>query len=143
MLIDEFLDDAVEIITADSIYPWPLSFFAVIDGRISRYWEFGVHESSHGDYYVLGYPELVRDRMFLTHLIDTSDEAALEVHRRWGHRLDREFTRPELGAASVLQDRWVQCPACADAWEVLDDAGVIVCPTCSGEFNSPFAPGSP
>lgn len=143
MLIDGFLDDTVEIITSDSIYPWPLSFFAVIDGRISRYWEIGVRETHHGAFYVLGYPELVRDPMFLTELIDTSDGVALEVHRRWTIRLDREFTLPELGAAPVLRDRWVQCPACADAWEVLDDAGVIVCPTCSGKFNSPFAPESP
>lgn len=83
------LEDDVD--DAPALVPAPL--FEVVDGRISRHWQYrqdirGEHLQDF--FYMLSFPEWVEDGPFLENLIDGAGEE-VEIFQRQLRRLEEEF----------------------------------------------------
>jgi ribosomal protein L37AE/L43A len=119
-------------------YTYPADLFDIIDPRCSRHWELARPVINGVQYAVLAYEEIARNYGFYEALVD-HDEGTTAVHAKWLERFENEFQREGLATANRLQDSWLQCPQCSDAWLAVMEDGVVKCPSCGTALNNPFA----
>ncbi len=115
-------------------YWYPCSMFEIVDGRLSRYWEFNYirDERPYGVIHIetWAFPEWARDDTFYERLLDRCDEAQ-RVFEKYSRAMNLEFPTTDTDkTAEQLEGKWVQCPHCADAWETLSTFGMLECPSC-------------
>ncbi len=119
---------------------YPAALFQTTDPRPSRYWMPSVwaKPGSAGVAAML-IPPCAADQGYLEDLID-GEASAVAAFKHYRELMDLEFVDdPARQLAAHLQDNWVQCPSCDDAWEVKDRISEMVrCPYCTAVWLSPF-----
>ena len=127
-LADDDCDDAMT-------YPYRyLSvFFNVIDSNLSSCWV----ESTRDLQLVRGFPEWVWEPMFYERLVD-GEIREVDLFQRYRNLIEFEFPWPSSGCtADKLEDDWLLCPKCFDAWESVSRHGMVQCPKCATVMKNP------
>ncbi|MDA3798968.1 MAG: hypothetical protein PF692_07800 [Kiritimatiellae bacterium] len=117
-------------------YPvaYPDCFFEVVDKRVSKLW----NQSSKVDYEassskkisIYSFEEWDAKNIFYENLVDGDINAKL-IFMRIKEFMDREFPHFEYeNQAEILDDKWIQCPSCEEAWEEFSIKGMTKCPKC-------------
>lgn len=127
------------LIQADTGFPqWtPASLFDVVCGRVSRYWIL-VNWPTSGKYFtVITFPEFVQSQEQHDRLAEGDDLARAMFFRR-KQLADLEFLDPSVQEWAVaLEDKWLQCPFCSDAWKSGCLDAMVRCPTCERVSRNP------
>ena len=114
-------------------------FFEVVDERLSRYWQlpkdnliFSDIKNNLSDTF-LSFEEwaYIGDR-FYERLVD-EERIAKETFNKYKELMDLEFLIPSVESMAItLDDKWVQCPFCDEAWEIKISVNeMLKCPNCS------------
>lgn len=131
------------IVDFRSPYSLPAMFCDVVDSRISRYFVFrqGMVRTGPDQMHVRyewGFPELVNDDTFYARTVD-GDPTAIKIFKRYKRLLNYEYPDPAVEEKGIfLQERWVQCPKCWDAWEETFGLGMAQCPKCKTIVHNPL-----
>jgi hypothetical protein len=52
--------------------------------------------------------------------------------------MDLEFPDPSISdKTQALDDEWLMCPFCIDAWQSDSKDGMVICPTCHRKLHNP------
>jgi hypothetical protein len=123
----------------DNLPSWyPASLFRVSDGRVSQYWV-SVDWSSlaHKYFYMISFPELVSSPAFFDSL-SLGENFAREIFYKRKDLADLEFVDDSVEKTVMFVDEnWVQCPLCCEAWEINSYDAMVRCPKCHGVFHRP------
>ena len=122
-------------------YPWeyPGFLFEVVDGRFSKYWNFtSVYDSWTMQHRTLWmYPEWVEDRFHYGRLIDKYEQD-VQVFKKYQFLMNLEFPNPSVElSAEALDEEWLFCKDCIDAWQSTTDDGMVICPKCKKMMHNP------
>jgi tRNA(Ile2) C34 agmatinyltransferase TiaS len=84
----------------------------------------------------MGFPELIQRSVF--DQLALGDESARQLFYKRQQSADMEFLDLHIEkTATVLNDNWVQCPLCGDAWESTSLDAMVRCPKCQGLSRNP------
>lgn len=114
-----------------AIYPncYSIKDFDVLDSRLSRFWV------TKGD--VTSFSEWVEDEFFHGCLFE-GDHQALSIFEKYKKDMELEFSIDEVNKYVIsLEDNWVQCCECGEAWDQERANELIVCPSCKILLNLP------
>lgn len=133
------------LVGEDPPYSAPAELFDIADARISRHWyyEQGILEMFPPEYGTVlracaGYREYVVDPEHVLGVVEARP-GHLRIFREWKRILDMEFPHPDItDSAGVLGENWVQCPFCADGWEVEPANGMTECTGCGKLLRNPL-----
>lgn len=118
-------------------YPAPL--FSMVSGQISRYWSFSYAEEENGlaQNAIWAYPEWANDPYYYGELVD-GEEREVQIFKKYKALMDLEFPDPFIfDKATYLEDNWLLCPFCIDAWETTSKDGMVICPMCQRVMHNP------
>ena len=119
---------------SESYYPflYEASDFDIIDPRLSKYWKYYAYQLSDPlRYYNLWvYSEWGTDQEHYDKIVDCYDEE-VEIFEKYKYLMDMEFPNPSIElSAEALDDEWLLCKDCIDAWQSTTDDGIVICPKC-------------
>ena len=124
-------------------YPlsYPSCFFDIIDGRISSCWNLGFQRSSSksktGREALISFKEWVVGETFFEDLVDGSARE-VGLFKQYKAFMDMEFPSPCIAdRAELIEDKWVLCPNCCEAWMSDVTLGMVECPQCSSVLLNP------
>ena len=122
-------------------YPWeyPGFLFEVVDGRFSKYWNFRFFYEPEPLRYdtIWAYSEWAQDNFHYGSLVD-GDENAMQIYRKHKDLMELEFPNPSIElSAEALDDEWLFCKDCIDAWQSTTDDGMVICPKCKKMMHNP------
>ena len=122
-------------------YPsWnPSPLFNVEDGRLSKYWLYSFEKGKNRDMSETrwAYPEWVNEPYYYDHLTD-GDEREVKIFQKYKAHMDIEFPNPSITErATALDEEWLMCPLCIDAWRSLCKEGMVICPKCKHMLHNP------
>lgn len=127
-------------------YPtWHASpLFEVVDGSMSKYWKFSFIWEKEINFIetTWAYPEWANDpNGYYGNLID-GDAHETEIFAQYKKLMDMEFPIPSVtDVAKLIDDNWLMCDYCIDAWESSDSSqAMVVCPTCQRMMHNPRYP---
>jgi hypothetical protein len=61
-----------------------------------------------------------------------------EIFDKYSPLINCEFPHPHITlAAEALDDTWLYCPSCIDAWESTSEEGMVMCPLCQNWLRNP------
>ncbi|MCC7508392.1 MAG: hypothetical protein IT464_03340 [Planctomycetes bacterium] len=130
--------DGRAILWIDSDYrlQWPspvdASLFVVEAGAVSRLWV--VTFTPH--LWIAPRP-CIESEFFFDRLTD-GDSEAVAAFSKMKEFMDLEFTDQTVEAtARVIDDAWLQCPNCQDAWESQHDSALVRCTSCQAILRNP------
>lgn len=118
----------------------PAPFFTIVDPRPSALWV----ERETPQRRLVAIPEWADDPMFYERLVD-GGQAQVRAFSAARARMDLEFDRPDVTRAAILLDeRWVMCPVCDEAWATDSLAALLRCnnPHCDTLLRNPLARGT-
>lgn len=122
-------------------FPWwrPYFYFEIIDPRLSRYWIFSAKADAQKNQFFLTFPDWVQDSYFYGNLIEREDDTEVKIFRAYKERMDLEFPDSSImDFAKILDDKWLMCPKCVDAWESMNSEDALIkCPKCKTIYNNP------
>jgi len=124
-------------------YPalWSSLLFKLVDGTPSRFWRFNPGICSNAGLIV--YPRLVlpnwaKSDDYYDRLTD-GDENTVADFRRFKQLMDFEFPLSSVEESHLaLEENWLQCPICLNAWEASITDGMSVCPQCKSISRNPI-----
>jgi len=131
------------IVDCEHPYSFPALLCDITDPRVSRYFVFRqeLQRTSSTEmrvHYVWGFPEYVNDATLYARAVDREPEA-VGIFKRYKRLFEFEFPDPAVEEKGILlQDRWVQCPKCWDAWEEATGLGMAQCPVCKSIVHNPL-----
>ena len=118
----------------------PAALFEITDGKLSRHWycSSNIDGLDNTVDFVWGYKELATCFPHFDSL-EERNEDALEVFKSRKMAMDLEFADPAVSdTAEILEDDWILCPNCVDAWESQPSLDVLVkCPNCGSVLVNP------
>jgi hypothetical protein len=126
------------IIYLDDSPSCPLIFderiFDVLDQRVSRYWSYSPPQSLPNSDELsapsFGFEEWCADPYFYSDLVEGIGDTGKIWHRNKA-KMEFEFTRPDVNLfAEPLNNEWLQCCKCLDAWEYSEIDELVQCPNC-------------
>ncbi len=144
---DGFVD---YLVLEEDRYPisYPAPLFEILDGRPSRYWVFHFGEvrwkykgeKEHVEYDQSFHFSEFRDEGFYERLFDDSP-AETAIFQKYKKLMDEEFPEPPdpsiTESAVQIEDGWLQCPSCSDAWKSDSGHGMVSCPSCGANLRNP------
>lgn len=110
----------------------PSGFFEVVDGRTPRNWYFEADGPNDDDAaFHWGYKEFVTSNAHRAKLFD-GDSDAVAIFNEFKNLCLLEYSIPNIAeVAKQLEDGWVMCAACCDAWQPVSLTDEMLrCPTC-------------
>lgn len=119
-------------------YPGPL--FSIEDNRLSRYCRFKIAgtEYQYNLKAIIAFPESLIDSDYWSKLFD-GEPKEVRNFIKYQELMALEFPDPEINdKASNLEDGWVMCPHCIDAWQPNTIDAMIICPKCQRVMHSPY-----
>lgn len=121
-------DDLHEILS------YPLAYASVLfderDNRVSSCWEVVIQGKDSNSEVIIAFKEWVNDANFFEHLID-GNALEVQIFSQYKAFMDMEYPSPSINdKAELLEDAWLMCPHCAEAWESAITLGMIRCPKC-------------
>lgn len=124
----------------DSVHHYCSSLFEVIDKSISRYWICNyVRDRGYlKPHTIWSFPEWANSSVFFYHLFERDDDS-FSIYLNYKEMMDLEFEDEAVTInPSILDDEWIMCPDCIDAWECTNVMNaLIVCPYCNNKMNNP------
>lgn len=116
-------------------------FFDVIDARVSSCWTLGVQSSSSkpkcDSELLLTFKEWVSDESFYENLVD-GHAHEVGIFRQYKAFMDIEFPSPGVTEkAELIEDNWLMCSKCCEAWQSDVVLGMVNCPQCSSVLLNP------
>lgn len=133
---------------ADDLYArlgYPLSyaaaFFVETDVRVSSCWTIGFRgpkSKIKGMSEVLfTFKEWASDEVFFERLIDRNEDDVV-LFQKYKNFMDMEYPLSYVTCtAELVEDNWLMCPKCVDAWESDSILGMVRCPKCSKMLLNP------
>jgi len=131
------------VIDSEQLYAEPSALFEIVDVRLSRCWIIGESQGEVGGGEVSyrtdwGYPEFVTDPEHYNRLVD-GDRHTVALFNRYRRFMELEFPDPtDESLATHLEDNWLQCAFCFDAWQDTLRLGRAQCPKCKRIMNNPL-----
>ena len=119
-------------------YPvWkPAPLFDVVDGRLSRYWIYSYKQDLEQS--TIAYPEWANDPYHYYDALSDGEDEAKEFFFKYKKLMDVEYPDPSINTkAEILDDKWLMCPVCIDAWESISTDGMVICPNCKTKMHNP------
>jgi hypothetical protein len=127
-----------EIIPFPQCYPSVL--FNLVNQNISEYWiyNFQLNFSEGYLFHFWSFPEWAnKPNEFYNSLCNESSKSK-EIYQNYKLLMDLEFPNPEIDLkAEKLEDSWLMCPICIDAWQTDSKAGMVICPKCKNIMHNP------
>lgn len=123
----------------DCPYYKPASLFAIKDARVSRYWLYAQHDAKRiaGVEFELAFREWAQDPEFYTRLVD-GDAAAERIFTQYRPRMELEFSDDSVSeVARELEDGYVVCAQCNDAFRANRLEAMAGCPNCGKIQHNP------
>jgi hypothetical protein len=124
-------------------YPvWsPSPLFEVVNGQLSKYWVYSFIQEKIIDKIDIrtmwGYPEWANDPYYYELLFD-GEEKQVNIYRSYKRLMDVEFPIPWIeDKAEAMDDHWLFCSYCIDAWQSFSTDGMVICPTCNRTMHNP------
>ncbi len=68
------------------------------------------------------------------------EESVVEIRKLISHVLEQylqESDKAVTSIATVLDDKWLMCPDCIDAWESVSKTAMVICPKCDNALHNP------
>ncbi|MBN9378089.1 MAG: hypothetical protein BGO14_01245 [Chlamydiales bacterium 38-26] len=129
----------VSLYNTDDYAVWyPSQLFSIIDSRVSKYWTFSIKEFPLFKRVIWAFPEWADEMSYYDKLVD-GEEEEVEIFKKYKLLMDLEFPDPDVSEkATALEDGWVMCPICIDAWQPHSYSGMIVCPKCNHTMHNPY-----
>lgn len=123
-----------EILTEHDRYTkdYPASLFEIIDNRLSSFFVIGNSITGNGDVVpFISFREWVMDNNYFEKLVDGDVQANL-IFTKYKELLYLEYRHPDVKQIVLhIQDKWVQCPVCTEAWELeYPRFEMCQCPKC-------------
>lgn len=132
---------------AYSYYPiWnPSPLFEVVDGKISKYWIYSFKRGKNLDEtnVVMAFPEWARDSEIFYDKLSDGEENEVNIFKKYKILMDLEFPDESIKEqASIIENDWIMCPVCSDAWQVSCIPAMVECPSCKKILHNPkYNPG--
>ncbi len=122
-------------------YPFwnPSPLFEVADGQLSRYWiySFTKGKNNFDTRTIWTYPEWAENEYYQDLLTD-GEEKEVKIFEKYKYLMDLEFPNPSIQEhATALDDEWLMCPICIDAWQSTSKDGMVICPKCERMLHNP------
>lgn len=117
----------------------PSELFEIGDGKLSRYWHYGVNLDNLDNTIdsIWGYKELANHSGHFDKLVDR-DRTALATFMHYKELMDLEFPDPLISdSADGLEENWLFCPKCTNAWETHSLDAMVKCPNCESILKNP------
>ncbi len=118
----------------------PDEIFQIINNKLSSLWFFQKYKKDDGmidDWFVWGYNELVNNINHSDNLMEREDND-LNIFYKRKKEMDMEFPDDSIKEkASVVDQNWLMCTNCIEAWESLSIFGMIECPKCKTIMHNP------
>ena len=116
-------------------------FFDVIDARVSSCWTLGIpsknSKSKCDSELLLTFKEWVGDESFYESLVDGSARE-VNIFEQYKAFMDMEYPSPSVTEkAELIEDNWLMCPKCLEAWQSDVILGMVDCPQCSSVLLNP------
>jgi hypothetical protein len=124
-------------------YPFlnPSPLFEVTNGQLSKYWIYSFTQEKLRDqiftHTLWAYFEWVNDPYYYDSLSD-GNEKEVAIFKKYKSLMDLEFPSPWIDdKAKALDDNWLFCSYCIDAWQSFSTDGMVICPTCNRTMHNP------
>lgn len=127
-------------------YPiWnPSVLFEVIDSKISKYWIYTCYFSQDRQSFsaTWAYPEWAMNEYTYYDRLSDGEKEETNIFKKYKELMDIEFPLPSIPeAASALDEEWLMCHFCLDAWQSISKDGMVICPKCKRMMHNPRYPG--
>jgi hypothetical protein len=142
-----YLEQPIEfMIQVDSLPAAPYSISSddvdIVDNRLSRFWVFGnavqATKVSNARPAILAFPEWVNDVGFFQKIVE-GEGGAGDIWREYKEKMELEFASSDLVKTAILLDNgWLQCVNCSNAWTPDLNGEVVSCPSCSTKQKRPL-----
>ena len=124
---------------------FPSYLFKVVDNRLSSFFvlgESGNRFSKSGKikrFSFISFPEWANDITFFDRLFDGDKEAQI-IFNKYKDFIYFEYIHVDINTkAIIVQDYWVQCPVCTDAWELeRPNFEMCQCSKCNTVLLNPY-----
>ncbi|KKM14269.1 hypothetical protein LCGC14_1707820 [marine sediment metagenome] len=125
---------------------WYLNkLFEIIDNKISKFWYLDFLKEESLISAMWGYYELVNIENHNDDLmkenkdnLEEKEKAALDIFYQRKKEMDLEFPDDSIKEkASIVDNNWLMCPTCVDAWESNSIFAMIECPKCKKVMHNP------
>jgi hypothetical protein len=125
---------------------WCLNnLFEILDNKISNYWYIKFFQEEYQIDAIWGYYELVNEEEHYDNLLKENkdnliieEEKALDIFYKRKKEMDMEFPNFSVKEkANTIDQNWLMCPKCMDAWESNSIFGMIECPKCNSIVHNP------
>jgi hypothetical protein len=124
-------------------YPFwnPSPLFEVVNGQLSKYWIYSfIQKKTLTGLYtntLWTFSEWVNDRYYYDMLTD-GEKRELDIYNKYKSLMDVEFPNPGIqDKAIAMDDHWLFCSYCIDAWQSFSTDGMVICPTCNRTMHNP------
>lgn len=108
--------------------------FQLVDGRVSRHWQYGVGVAATDDAIgrppMLGFKEWVNDLKFFERLVN-GDPAARIVWEQRRAQIEVEYLNPQISRRAIWVDSgWLECGNCSHVFEYEGLDEMVKCEKC-------------
>jgi len=134
----------------DQNYPVPYNsvFFDLIENYVPNDWKIKIKYLENKVITLISFKEMVDNNVFYENLVNGSKkeiEIFNEYKNAYSYQSKHDSIYQNLNIKKIaekLNDNWVLCPECNEAWKVNKYIGVIKCPNknCNLKLNNPYAP---
>ena len=121
-------------------YPiWrPALLFELVNHELSKYWIFNYESYEDNFLAIWAFPEWAKNHYEYYDRLTDWKEKESKIFQRYKLLMDLEFPNPSIAlTAAVLDDTWLLCPTCIDAWKSQSDNGMVICPLCKQMMHNP------
>lgn len=124
-------------------YPiWkPSVFFEVVDPCLSRFWiySFKKFENYISAHPIITFPEWANNHPDFYDKLSDGEIQEVEIFRAYKKLMDLEFPDKSIKeAAQIVDEKWLLCPICNNAWANIDDLnGMVICTECRAVLHNP------
>jgi hypothetical protein len=118
----------------------PSPLFQVISGKMSRYWIFAFYPETerYRSQISWAYPEWANNPYQYYDRLSDGEEEEVKIFKKYKALMDVEFPIPSnTCVAEALDETWLMCPYCIDAWESISKEGMVICPKCKTMMHNP------
>lgn len=122
---------------------YPENLFSIYMNKLSKFWCYAPNIEHYTEFkFLLAYPEWANNPVHYNYIIEGETEQEKweqKIFANYRKLMDMEFADPDVTEkATALEDGWVMCPFCIDAWQPHSYSGMIVCPKCHHTMHNPY-----
>lgn len=110
------------------------SFFDVVDSKGSSFWK---TVTVDGAVVRDSFSEWATDPVFYERLID-GESFETQLFEKYRVEMELEFPSDDsAGDAELLDESWLLCPKCSEAWESQSSFALVECVKCRAKLSNP------